>query len=361
MKREYLSVSVFFLVAALFFYLFYQIIIPFFVPIAWAALFAILFFPLYEWLVKKVKSPGLTSIILCLMIVLLIIGPITYLFVALVDEAGTAVRRVNELYKSGQLDALLSFDLPWIDTVREKLSGYFDLSKVNLDEIVLDAVNNVSSLLLNQTSWLVANGTKAVFYFILMIFTLYYFFKDGERLVDKIKRLMPYEPHEIETTFHHLREVIHATMQGGVVVALLQGVLGGILFAIMGISSPIFWGAIMAFLAIIPIVGASIVYLPAGIILIIGGFYVKGIIVIAVGSLIISQTDQVVRPWLISGRAEMHPLLLFFSIMGGIMLFGLLGLVMGPIIAAVFVTVIKLIEDRLRGKDQVEAAGNEID
>ncbi len=361
MKREYLSVSVFFLLAALFTYLFYRIIIPFFVPIAWAAVFAILFFPAYEKLKVKLKSPGLTSVLICLMIVLLIIGPITYLFVALVDEAASAVARMNELYKSGQLDNLLSFDLPWIDTVRQKLSGYFDLSKVNLDEIVLDAVNNVSSLILNQTSWLVANGTKAVFYFILMFFTLYYFFKDGERLVAKIKRLMPYKPHEVDNTFHRLSEVIHATMQGGVVVAALQGVLGGILFAIMGISSPIFWGAIMAFLAIIPIVGASIVYIPAGIILIIGGSYIKGIIVIAVGSLVISQTDQVVRPWLISGRAEMHPLLLFFSIMGGIMLFGLLGLVMGPIIAAVFVTVIKDVEDKLHSNDKVEVAGSEID
>ena len=361
MKRDYLSVSVFFLVAAIFFYLFYLIIIPFFVPIAWAAVFAILFFPLYEKLKVKLKSPGLTSIALCLLIVLLIIGPITYLFVALVNEAATAVTRVNELYKSGQLDNLLSFDLPWIDTLRQKLSGYFDLSKVNLDEIVLDAVNNVSALILNQTSWLVANGTKAVFYFVLMFFALYYFFKDGERLVEKIKKLMPYKQHEVDKTFHRLREVIYATMQGGVVVALLQGVLGGILFAIMGISSPIFWGAIMAFLAIIPIVGASIVYVPAGIILIISGSYVKGIIVIAIGSLVISQTDQVVRPWLISGRAEMHPLLLFFSIMGGIMLFGLLGLVMGPIIAAVFVTVIKDIEERLHSNDGVKTAGSEID
>ena len=361
MKREYLSISVFFLVAAIFFYLFYRIIIPFFVPIAWAAVFAILFFPLYEKLKVKLKSPGLTSMVLCLIIVLLIIGPITYLFIALVDEAATAVTRVNELYKSGQLDNLLSFDLPWIDTFRQKLSGYYDLSKVNLDEIVRDAVNNVSSLILNQTSWLVANGTKAVFYFILMFFALYYFFKDGERLVEKIKRLMPYKQHEIDNTFHRLREVIHATMQGGVVVALLQGVLGGTLFAIMGISSPIFWGAIMAFLAIIPIVGASIVYIPAGIILIISGSYVKGIIVIAIGSLVISQTDQVVRPWLISGRAEMHPLLLFFSIMGGIMLFGLLGLVVGPIIAAVFVTVIKDVEEKLHSNDAVKTAGSEID
>ncbi|MDH3891652.1 MAG: AI-2E family transporter [candidate division Zixibacteria bacterium] len=353
MTREYLSVAVFFLVAAIFFYLFYRIIIPFFVPICWAAVFAILFFPVYEWILGRVKSPGLTSALLCTMIVLLIIGPITYLFVAVVGEAATAVTKVNELYKSGQLDSLLSFDLPWVNTLREELSGYFDMSKVDLDEIARDAINNVSGILLNQTSWLVANGTKAVFYFALMIFTMYYFFTDGVKLVAKIKKLMPLKAKRVESTVRNLREVIQATMYGGVVVALLQGFLGGVLFAVAGISSPIFWGAIMAFLAIIPFVGASIVYVPAGVILIFGGSYIKGIIVIAVG-LLISQTDNVVRPWMISGRTEMHPLMLFFSIMGGIALFGLLGLVMGPIIAAVFVTLIKVVEQRLHADDHTE-------
>ena len=362
MKREYLSISIFFLVAAIFFYLFYEIMIPFFVPIAWAAVFAILFFPVYEKLLAKLKSPGLTSVLLCFLIVLLIIGPITYLFVALVGEAAGAVARVDELYRSGQLDKLLSFDLPWLNTAREKLSGYVDLSKVDLDAIVREGIESVSTLLLNQTSWLVANGTKAVFYFVLMIFTLYYFFKDGERVVDKIKRLMPLRPERVDSTLYQLRDVIQATMYGGVVVALLQGVLGGIMFAAVGISSPIFWGAIMAFLAIIPFVGAFIVYMPAGIILIIGGSLAKGIVVIAIGSLVISQTDNVVRPWLISGRTEMHPLMLFFSILGGIALFGLLGLVMGPLIAAVFVTLIKVVEDRLHSErpDEVTTAQDQL-
>ncbi len=354
MTREYLSIAVFFLVATVFFYLFYRIIIPFFVPICWAAVFAILFYPMYEWVRSRVKSRGLSSLIMCLMIVLLIIGPLTYLFVAVVGEAVAAVARVNEMYQSGQLDNMLSFNLPWMDSLRDKMSNYYDMSQVNLDQMARDAINSVSGVLINQTSWLVANATKAVFYFVLMIFTMYYFFTDGERLVQKIKRLTPLASKRVETTFVQLRDIIQATMYGGVVVALSQGVLGGILFASVGITSPAFWGAIMAFLAIIPFVGAFIVYVPAGIILIVGGSYIKGIIVIAVGSLVISQTDNVIRPWLISGRTEMHPLLLFFSIMGGISLFGLLGLVLGPIVAAVFITLTKVVEHRLHADDHTE-------
>ena len=104
----------------------------------------------------------------------------------------------------------------------------------------------------------------------------------------------------------------------------------------------------MAFLSAIPFVGAFVVYIPAGIILMLGGSYVKGIIVIVIGSVVVSQIDNVLRPYLISGRTHMHPLLLFFSIMGGIAMFGLLGLVMGPLIAAAFDTLVKAMEFRLR-------------
>lgn len=347
MKREQIVASLFFLIAAIIFYLFYQLLAPFFAPIAWAGVFAILFFPLYEKVLSKVKSKGFSSLIVCIIIVVLIIGPITYLFVALVSEAANAVAKVNAMIKSGELEQMLAIDLPWIEAAKEKLSRYYDLSKINLDQIIKQSVESISGVILNQTSWLITNTTRLVFYFILMIFTLYYFFKDGELVVNKMKRLMPLTPSQIKVTFRQLQDVIQATMYGGVVVALVQGLIGGIMFAIVGIPSAVFWGAIMAFLSVIPFVGAFIIYIPAGLILIIGGSYIKGIIVIAVGSVVISQIDNVLRPFLISGRTSMHPLLLFFTILGGVYMFGLLGIVLGPLIAAVFVTLLKIFEFKL--------------
>lgn len=347
MKREYVLISLFFLITAIFFYLFYRLIIPFFAPICWAAVLVIIFFPLYEKILSKVKSKGLASFIVCLFIIILIIGPIAYLFAALVSEAANAVAKVNAMIKSGELDKYFAIDLPWIEAVKQKLSSYFDLSQINFDNVIKQAIENVSSVILNQTSWLITNGTKMVFYFALMVFTMYYFFKDGEHVVQRIKRLMPLTPNQVNITIHQLREVIQATMYGGVVVALIQGLLGGILFAVMSIPSPVFWGAIMAFLSIIPFVGAFIIYIPAGIILIVGGSYIKGVIVIAVGIVVVSQADNVIRPLLISGRTSMHPLLLFFTILGGIYLFGLLGIVLGPLIAAVFITLLQIFELKL--------------
>lgn len=344
MKRELLLSALFFAITAVFFYLFFQIIVPFFIPICWAAVFVIVFFPLYEKLLTRIRSRKIASLAVCFLIIILIIGPLAYLFTALVNEAADAVAKVNAMYKSGQLDELLSINLPWLESVKDKLSQYYDLSQVNLETIAKNSVDEVSGALLNQTSWLIANGTKAIFYFMLMIFTMYYFFKDGEKIVSLMKRLMPFPTQQVESTFGQLREVIQATMYGGLVVALTQGLLGGILFAVIGIPSALFWGAIMAFLSIIPFVGAFIIYVPAGIILIIGGSFVKGVVVIAIGTLLISQIDNVVRPYLISGRTSLHPLLLFFTIMGGIFVFGLLGIVLGPIIAAVFITLLKMFE-----------------
>jgi len=351
MKREHILISLFFLITAIFFYLFYEIVVPFFAPIAWAAVFVIIFNPLYERLQRRVKSRVLSSLIMCTLIVVLIIGPLIYLFAALVREAADAVSAVNTMYQTGALDKYMTFNLPWFESIKHSLAPYYDLSQIDLDQLIKDSITKVSNVIFSQTSWIITNGTKAVFYFFLMIFTMYYFFQDGETLVHKLKRLTPLPSDQVRTAFSQLRDVIQATMYGGLVVALLQGILGGVMFAVLGIPSAVFWGAMMAFLAFIPLVGAFIVYVPAGIILILSGAYVKGIIVIAIGTLVISQTDNLVRPYLIAGKAQMHPLMLFFTIMGGIYLFGLLGIVVGPLIAAVFVTLLKTFETKLHPVD----------
>ncbi len=351
MKREYLLIALFFAITAGVFYLFYQLIVPFTAPLIWAAVFAILFFPLYERLHKRVRSRTLASILMCLLIVVVIIGPITYLFASLVNEAADAVAVVNEMYRSGELDSYLMFDFPWLDAAKQRLAKYYDISKIDPDQMVKEAIDRVSSVIFSQTSNIIANGTRVVFYFGLMIFTMYYFFKDGQSVIHHAKRLMPLPPDQVEKTFKLLRDVIQATMYGGIVVALVQGIMGGVLFASVGIPSAVFWGALMGFLSIIPVVGAFLVYIPAGIVLMLGGSYIKGIVVIAVGTLVISQFDNWLRPYLISGRTEMHPLMLFFTILGGIALFGLLGIVLGPLIAAIFLTMLKIFELRLHSDE----------
>jgi predicted PurR-regulated permease PerM len=346
-KREYFAISVFFAIAVAIFYLSYRLIMPFLVPICWAAVFAIVFYPMYRKLLKRVKRESLASLMMVLLIIVLIIGPITYLSLALVDEAVSAITRVNELYSSGNPRAFVPVDIPWMETIKSKLSPYFDVSHINANEIIKQTIDNIGGLIVNKTASFVGNVTKAVLMFLMMIFTTYYFFKSGPDIVAKMKRLVPLTEERTDETFTKLRDVIYATMYSGVAIALIQGFLGGLLFYFVGIPSALFWGSIMAFLSILPFIGAFIVYVPAGLYFILAGSPLKGILVILIGGVIVSQVDNFLRPYLVAGRTSMHPLVLFFSMTGGVTLFGLVGLVVGPLLAAALQTLLDVFDKHL--------------
>jgi predicted PurR-regulated permease PerM len=352
MKKEYISNTLFFLMVAIFFYLFYRLMIPFFAPIAWAGILTIVFYPLYTRLYKKVRSSTLASLLSCVLIFIIILGPSIYLLASLVNEATSAVQKVNEAYQEGKLEGLFTPITPFLNIIKNKLNSYPQLADVDFVSIVKDAMGSITKAIGSQATTVIANISKTVFYFLLMLFSMFFFFRDGERTIDFLKRITPLDKAQVTYLYSHFRKVIEGMMYGGVVMALIQGVLGGVLFAIMGISSAVMWGAVMAFLAFIPIVGPCLVYIPAGIILILGGSYLKGILIIAIGSLVISQIDSFVRPLLFSGKTQTHTLMLFFSIMGGIYMFGLLGIVLGPFIAAVFISILKMFELQLNPESQ---------
>ncbi len=343
-KRHSLSIALFFAVAAAIIFLFYKLLAPFFAPLMWATVFAILFHSLYKRVLTRVKRPGLASLIVLILIIVVIIGPVTLLSVMLVEQAASAVARITEMRQNGQLDNLWSQIAPWWDSLVQRLSPYVDVQKLDLRTVSQDAVTWVGSFFVNQTSWIIANVSKAIFYFLLMLFTLYYFLKDGSAIVDRVAALMPLERSRTDAMLKELHGVINATMISGIVIALIQGAVGGIMFALVGIDSALFWGAIMAFLSVIPLLGAFIIYIPAGLILIINGDTVQGLIIIGVGSLIVSQIDNFLRPYMVAGGTKMHPLMLFLSMTGGIALMGLEGLIAGPLIAAAFVTILEAFE-----------------
>ncbi|MFH2037712.1 MAG: AI-2E family transporter [Candidatus Zixiibacteriota bacterium] len=346
MKREYFIAALFFFIVAVFFYLFYRLMVPFFTPIAWAAILTIVFYPLYIRLHKKIKSPNRASILMCTIIFVIIIGPSVYILASLVSEATAAVGNLNEAYQNGSLKSLTSIYIPFWDTIKAKLAAYPQLANVDFETIIKDALATVTRAIGSQATTVIANITRTLFYFFLMFFAMFFFFRDGEAIIDFLKRITPLEKRQVVIVYTHLKSVIEAMMYGGVVIALFQGLMGGLLFLIMGIPSPVLWGSVMAVLAFVPVVGPFLIYIPAGIILFATGAQVKGILVIAIG-IAISQSDNFLRPMLFSGKSQTHTLMLFFSIMGGIYMFGLLGIVMGPFIAAMFLTLLKMFELQL--------------
>jgi len=356
MKREYITNALFFLIAAAFFYLFYRIMIPFFTPIAWAGILVIVFRPLHTRLQKKIKSPSMASLVTSIIVFFVLIGPALYILASLVSEAATAVQKLNEAYQSGELSSILSPNIPFLELIKSKLSDYPQLADIDFETIVKDALATVTKAIGSQATTAIANITLTITYFILMLFAMFFFFRDGDKIINFLKRITPLEKEQVTIMYAHLGDVVEGMMYGGVVIALIQGFLGGILFWIMGISSPVLWGSVMALLAFVPILGPFLIYIPAGIIMILSGSPIKGIIIIIIGTVVVSQIDNFLRPVLFKGKTQTHTLMLFFSIMGGIAMFGLLGVVLGPFIAAVFLALLKMFELQLHPEIQAELA-----
>jgi len=178
--------------------------------------------------------------------------------------------------------------------------------------------------------------------FFFTLLSLYYLFKDGGRLFEKMKQVIPLPSKERDLLIRRFEEMVYATIYGGILIAVVQGLLGGLSFWILGLSSPVFWGTAMAFLSFIPVGGTALVWAPASVLLFIQEAYLKGIILLVIGIFGISMVDNLLRPLLISTRTKIHPLLLFFAVLGGIQVFGLIGLVAGPLIVTLFLSLIEI-------------------
>jgi predicted PurR-regulated permease PerM len=338
MNRDNITTGLILALLLAVFYLFGKIILPFITPLVWACVLALLFRPVYVRLLKKLKGrTTLCAFVITLLILVVLIGPIAFLTAALVDEAADAVARANSLYESGELQQFLDLKVPLVEGLREKLSGYYDFTQFDFNEIVRNSIDKIGKFVLDQAGAIISNGTKAVFYFLLMLVSIYYFLKDGDKLVAWLRRAMPLPREKVDSTFKQLGEVIISTITSGLFVAFLQGLLGGILFATVGLPSPIFWGAVMAFLSLLPVIGAFLIYIPAAAVLFLSGSTGKGIIVLVIGVGVISQLDNFLRPKLMADKTALHPLLLFFAIMGGITAFGFTGMILGPVVVAAFV------------------------
>jgi predicted PurR-regulated permease PerM len=348
MKKEYFRVFIFAGVTILAGYLFYRLLNPFLAPLCWAAIFAIVFFPISNKLHRWIKSDSLRAVLVTALVIVVIIGPVAYLGVSLVQEAITLFDTVSGWVDSGKLNALVDFKNTAVyHSLETRLAPYVDLSHLDLQVMLENGVKKISTFALAQATKVLTNIGKILFQFVLMIVFLFYFLRDGETLLDYARGIIPLAPDKAAVTIAELKKVIQSNMYGGLVVALLQGFLGGMLFLIMGLPSPVFWGAVMAFLALLPLIGPFIIYIPAGIILIATGSPVKGILLIAIGTVVVSQIDNFLRPILASRDTGMHTMLLFVSIMGGAAVFGLLGVVLGPVIAAIFVTIFDIFRLKL--------------
>ena len=345
MKREQFFLVFIFFLLLLSFYWLYRILSPFLTSILWAILMAIVFYPLFRRLQRLLKKREiLCAMTMTVLVTLVIVLPFSLLAISLANEVVGAYHWVEEMLQTGRLQTYLDQikEIPFFQRLWDKLYHYEDISQTHLTDFLLKNLQQVSTFLFNQTSKIIKGLSTFVIGFFFTLLSLYYLFKDGAHLFERLKDVIPLPFIERDLLIDRFKDMVYATIYGGILIAIIQGLLGGIIFWILGFSSPILWGTAMSFLSFIPIGGTAIVWIPAVILLFIQGAFLKGIILLFLGIFVIGMADNFLRPMFISARTKIHPLFLFFAVLGGVQVFGLIGLVMGPLIATLSLTLIEI-------------------
>lgn len=315
---------------ALALYLCWLMLRPFIGVLAWAMVLVIVFYPVHQRLKTRIGRPGLSALLSCVLVVLLAVLPLTVLTVAVAEELSAAVPNLPS-----KIAGVMNPQTSLLGRVSEWIQGRFGVDTSRSEQFMADQLQRAGQFLLG-VSWNLAGGiasgiVKAFF----VVFTMYYLFRDGEKIVNKLPAALPLELQQSEAIITRTREVVSASVYGIVVIASLQGLLGGLAFWILGLPSPLLWAVLMTFVCMIPVLGSFLVWLPLSIYLIANGHWTKAILLIIWGALVISTIDNFLRPKWMKNQTRLHELLVFFSVLGGISVFGLLGIVLGPVVLAI--------------------------
>lgn len=334
MRLRTLESRAFFVLVVLVSLVFLWMVRGFLQPVFWAAVLAILFRPVQRrWLEVVRGRRNVAAVLTLLTVVLVVLVPLTLLGVAVTQEAISLYGRVA----AGEID--LYAPIAWVERWTPVVTDL--LERVGVDPAQIQASLQGAAVASSQyvAGQALALGQNAALFtvlFALMLYFLYFFVRDGERIMEGIIKALPLGDVRERRLFAKFVEVTRATVKGTLVVAAVQGGIGGLLFWVLGIEAAVFWGVLMAVLSLLPALGTVLVWGPAAIILIATGSVIKGIILLAAGTLIIGLVDNLLRPILVGRDTQMPDYLVLLSTLGGLAVFGLSGFVIGPVIAALF-------------------------
>jgi len=320
-------------------YLSYLVIIPFIKAIAWAIVMTVVFYPLYVYIRKYVPWKSAASGITLFVAVILIVGPFSYLIVNLTTELRSFLEYLNT-HGIGKMDDWLN--TPKILWIQEKIRDILNLQDFNISNLISTNLSRLGKAVLANVKTGVANIVSILINFLFMIFAMFFMLKDGPDFMGKIRDYMPFSEEHKDRLASQMKDMVISTIYGGVVVALTQGLLGGTTFFLLGLGSPVLLGTAMAFMSFIPGLGAVSVWGPVLVYFLLKKLYLKAVIMFIVGAFVISMVDNILKPIIISGRTRMPTLIIFFSVIGGLKVFGLIGLVLGPLVIAMFISVLEI-------------------
>jgi predicted PurR-regulated permease PerM len=321
-------------------YLVFLVFQPFLAPLGWAAVFGVIFYALQKRFERKWGGTR-SAVLITLGVTLILIVPVLLLAAMFVREGIAAARDIQTAMAGGGYGW---FNRAWGWLVSSIAA---EGMTVDLPGLVRQGASRAGEYMATELGRVIRNIVLFLFELFVMLFALFYFLRDGDSMLERFRHFLPFEETMTERMLAEARELIFASVTTSLVIAAVQGIICGGAFAIVGLSSAIFWGVVMGFLSLLPVVGAWPIWIPAVIWQFSTGHAIRAIMLIAICGALGATIDNVLRPVLLGGRASLNGLLVFISVLGGIAVFGVLGVVLGPIVVATAVGIL----DVYSGKD----------
>lgn len=328
-------------------YLCWRIAQPFLDVMLWAAVLATVFQPAHRRLLARLRHPGWTATVSTLLVIVTILGPVTLITLAVIDE----LRDVAATLETSPV-RLLDFDSPVIGPWLRWIDQYVDVDRLKNPAFIRQQLEGWTGRLANSTIFVVGGALSVIVQTMLVVFTMFYLFRDGDAIGRAVYDMLPLERSQTRDVIARTGEVVGATVYGVIVIALIQGSLGAFIFWALGLPSPLLWGVVMFLLSMIPMAGAFLVWAPATVFLAVTGAWTRAAILLAWGVLVVSTIDNLLSPRLVGKRTRLHELLVFFSVLGGLDVFGVLGVVLGPVVVAVTLALIEMVRHANRPPEE---------
>lgn len=327
----------------------YLLVEPYMGSIVLGFIMSILFLPvhnkLHQWMPK---SPNLTSLLSCTLLTIIVLIPLLIVVIAIFNQGVSFFTTSYAWLTNGGAKELIHH--PWVTSIFALVDKWLPFDSIKPEAFVqraAEAATNISTELVGASTKILGDISSVMVNFALMLFVLFFFLRDNDKIINALRHVIPLSRSQEDQIFLQVEQVTKSAVLGSFITAIAQGFAGGIAMALAGFPG-LFWGSIMAFASFIPFIGTALIWLPAAGYLMLTGEWQWAIFLVIWGILVVGSIDNFLRPLLMQGHSGMNTLMLFFSLLGGLQLFGLIGLIYGPIIFAVTLVLFKLYDSEFK-------------
>ena len=322
---------------------------PYVNSIVMAFIISLLMFPIHEWIEQRLpKHKNVASLLSCVILTFIIVVPLLFVFAAIVQQGSAFSQNVYQWVTNGGIQTL--FEHPWVVKGLALINTYLPFDTVNPQEIaqkIAKFATSFGSNLVGISAKILGDATTFLMDFFLMLFVLFFLLRDHDKIISAIRHILPLSRSQEDKLLNEIEQVSKSAVMGSFLTAIAQGIAGGIGMWLAGFPG-LFWGTMMGFASFIPVVGTALIWIPAVLYLFLTGDTTWAIFLMVWSVVIVGSIDNLLRPFLMQGSAGMNTLMIFFSLLGGLHLFGLIGLIYGPLVFAVTMVLFKIYEEEFQ-------------